>query len=464
MFRFTAVAVALLVLDATDAFNLQTSALPRLTSQLRAASPQLRPAGVTGLSMCAPQLDKRAERRRIVANPNFNRRGFAETKEEVEGMMVDEFKSDLLGEIRANGNTYTRENVEIKLAESYGFCWGVERAVAIAYEARSFYPDDEIHITNEIIHNPGVNTRIGEMGINFVPAEEDGTKDWSNVKEGDVVILPAFGASLQEMQLLDEKGCRIVDTTCPWVSKVWNAVDAHRKKDMTSVIHGKWKHEESVATASMADDYVIVLNMEEAKYVSNYILNGGDKQEFLAKFKNAMSEGFDPDVHLKKVGIANQTTMYKDETAAIAKLFERTMMKKYGPQKVNDHFMSMDTICDATQERQDAVQLMLEKKDEIDLFLVVGGWDSSNTAHLLEIIEMNGKTGYHVDMADRIKEDGSIEHRKVDGTIETKKDFLPKGKLTIGVTSGASTPDKYLEDSIERIFLLKALERDAVSA
>jgi len=437
--------------------ELRPSGMPVSASQL--AAPKLR--GATVLSMAVEKLDKRKERRRIVSSENFNRRGFAETKEEVEGVMVEEFTSDMIKELKANDNTLIRDNVTVKLATDFGFCWGVERAVAMAYEARSFYQDDEIHITNEIIHNPGVNARIGEMGINFVPAEE-GVKDFSKIKAGDVVILPAFGASLEEMQLLDQKGVRIVDTTCPWVSKVWNAVDTHQRKDMTSVIHGKWAHEESIATASFCEDYVLVKDMDEAKYVAQYMLEGGNKEEFLEKFKNAISKGFDPDVHLKKVGIANQTTMYKEETAAIAKLFERTALKKFGPEKLNEHFMALDTICDATQERQDAIQVLL-KDDGVDVFLIVGGWDSSNTAHLLEIVHMQGKTGYHIDAAARIKEDGSIEHRDHEGKIVLTENFLPKGKLTLGITSGASTPDRYMQDSVERVFLLKALE-DAVPA
>eukprot|EP00802_Teleaulax_amphioxeia_P004750 Tamp_04754.p1 GENE.Tamp_04754~~Tamp_04754.p1 ORF type:complete len:431 (+),score=169.90 Tamp_04754:157-1293(+) len=378
--------------------------------------------------------------------------------------MGGEFGSDLVAQFKANGGVIERNGITVKLAEYYGFCWGAERAVAMAMEARTFYPDDNMHITNEILHNPEVNNRLAEMNINFVPQEggKTGAKDWSNIKDGDVVILPAFGASLSEMQLLEQKNARIVDTTCPWVSKVWNAVDSHRRKDMTTILHGKYKHEEAIATASMADTYLMVLNMDEAKYVTNYILNGGDKTEFMEKFKYATSADFDPDVHLKKIGIANQTTMYKEETAAIAKLFERAMLKKMGPEKLNDHFMALDTICDATQERQDAVADLL-KDDSIDMFLVVGGWDSSNTAHLLELVELSGKTGYHIALANNIKEDGSVEHRLMDGSIATTKDFL-KGVKTIGLTSGASTPDKFMENALERVFMLQALKQDLAAA
>jgi 4-hydroxy-3-methylbut-2-enyl diphosphate reductase len=411
--------------------------------------------------MSSAPIDKRAERRRIISNPNFNRNFLGkDSKESVEGMMVEEFTSDLVKELMEKEYVIERDNVTIKLAKSYGFCWGVERAVAMAYEARTFYKDEKIHITNEIIHNPGVNQRLKDMNINFInPDKETGIKDFNVVEEGDVVVLPAFGASLEEMQTLDAKGVKIVDTTCPWVSKVWNAVDTHKKKDMTSIIHGKYGHEESIATASFAETYIIVKDMAEAEYVSNYIINGGSKEEFMKKFANAVSQGFDPEKDLKKVGIANQTTMFKDETAAIAKLFERTMLKKFGPETLNENFLALDTICDATQERQDAIIELIEDKS-IDFMLVVGGWDSSNTGHLLEICHLNNVHGYHVDMADRINADGSIEHRTVDGNIEVKKDFLPKGKLTIGVTSGASTPDAYMQDAIERILMLKALEKE----
>lgn len=185
----------------------------------------------------------------------------------------------------------------------------------------------KIWITNEIIHNPSVNKRLREMNVDFIPVD-NGVKDFSVVNPKEVVILPAFGASVSEMQLLNDKGCTIVDTTCPWVSKVWNSVEKHKKKEYTSIIHGKYKHEETVATSSFAGTYLVVLNMKEAQYVCNYILNGGDKLEFLNKFKNAYSEGFDPDVDLVRVGIANQTTMLKSETEAIGKLFEQTMIKK----------------------------------------------------------------------------------------------------------------------------------------
>lgn len=196
--------------------------------------------------------------------------------------------------------------------------------------------------------------------------------------------------------------------------------------------------------------------MDEAEYVVRYILEGGDKAAFMAKFKNAVSVGFDPDVHLSKVGLANQTTMYKRETKEIGRLLEKTMLKKFGPEKLAEHYAEFDTICDATQERQDAVSDMVDKK-EVDFILVVGGFDSSNTAHLKEIPEKFKVRSYHIDRAERIRPDNSIEHRTVDGQLVVEQGFLTKGKLVVGITSGASTPDKCLEDAVEKIFLLHKL-------
>eukprot|EP01035_Chromulina_nebulosa_P019899 gene19899-25854_t len=399
-----------------------------------------------------PKLNPRDERRRILKSANYNRMGFKDEKQDVEEMMVKEFTSPLVAELRANKGIIQRGDITVKLAEFYGFCWGVERAIAMAYEARAHFPEKTIHITNEIIHNPQVNERLHEMEISFLKGGI-GNKDYSVVNEGDVVILPAFGATIQEMQYLDSKGVQVVDTTCPWVSKVWNTVDTHRKYGLTSVIHGKYSHEETVATASFCDNYIIIKDKEEAEYVVNYIVNGGNKDEFLKKFSKAISKGFDPDVHLQKVGLANQTTMYKRETKEIGRMFEVAMLKKFGPATLSEHYAEFDTICDATQERQDAVTELVEKKD-IDFVLVVGGFDSSNTAHLKEIPDKFNVESYHIDRAERILPDNSIQHRLVDGTVVTTPNFLKKGPITIGVTSGASTPDKSLEDALERIFLL----------
>ncbi|MFM9267361.1 4-hydroxy-3-methylbut-2-enyl diphosphate reductase [Tychonema sp. BBK16] len=397
-------------------------------------------------------MDTKAFKRSLQQSENYHRKGFGH-QAEVADVMNTAYQSSLIQQIRDNNYRLERNGVTIRLAEAFGFCWGVERAVAIAYETRQHFPTERIWITNEIIHNPSVNQHLRDMEVGFI-AVDAGQKDFSVVGSEDVVILPAFGASVQEMQLLNDKGCKIVDTTCPWVSKVWNSVEKHKKKDCTSIIHGQYKHEETVATSSFADKYLIVLNLQQAEYVSNYILNGGDRNEFLAKFSNAYSAGFDPDVDLERVGIANQTTMLKTDTEHIGKLFEKTMMRKYGPDQLNEHFLSFNTICDATQERQDAMLSLVDEK--LDLMVVIGGFNSSNTTHLQEIAVDRTIPSYHIDCAERILPGNRIEHKPLAGDLVIAQNWLPEGKIVVGITSGASTPDKVVEDAIDRIFERKA--------
>jgi len=397
-------------------------------------------------------LDTQAMRRSLQKSPNYFRQGFGHG-EAAESTMRSQYHSDLIQTIREHDYIYTQGDVTIYLAKSFGFCWGVERAVAMAYETRTQFPTEKVWITNEIIHNPSVNAKLKEMEVQFVPVNSDGTKDFSGIEQGDVVILPAFGASVQETQLFDRLGTKIVDTTCPWVSKVWNRVEKHKKSDFTSIVHGKYNHEETIATSSYANRYLVVLNMKEAEYVTNYMLNGGDREEFIAKFSKAMSVGFDPDRDLERVGVANQTTMLKGETEAIGKLFERTMMQKYGVEHLNEHFLAFNTICDATQERQDAMFEIVE--EPIDLMIVIGGYNSSNTTHLQEIAIERNLPSYHIDDVHRIISAEVIEHKPLGKSIEQATNWLPAGKIKIGVTSGASTPDRVVEDVINRIFELK---------
>mmetsp|Transcript_26482 Transcript_26482/g.68339 ORF Transcript_26482/g.68339 Transcript_26482/m.68339 type:complete len:411 (-) Transcript_26482:263-1495(-) len=390
-----------------------------------------------------------------------------EVHERVTERMTDQFKGKLVEKMRESQQQVTlgegSNQVTFILAKDYGFCWGVERSIELAWAAREAFPDKRMHLTNELIHNPQVNDLLGDMDVRFIEKTERG-KRFEDVKDGDVVILPAFGASLEEMELLDSKDVKVVDTTCPWVTKVWNTVDKHVRRDMTSLVHGKWAHEESIATASMAENYIIVKDIDEAALVCKYILGEPDamsREEFLEYFKNAVSPGFDPDKHLKRIGLANQTTMYKKETSAISKLLERTMIQKFGPETASESYAAFDTICDATQVRQDAIQEMCENAkmgEALDMILVVGGWDSSNTGHLLEIPVHEGLTAYHINAASCIKPDNSIEHRTVDGRIETTPNFLPLDRpARIGVTSGASTPDSSVEDVLSAVMMLKKL-------
>jgi 4-hydroxy-3-methylbut-2-enyl diphosphate reductase len=395
-------------------------------------------------------VDTRAFKRSLHHSERYNRRGFG-LGEEVAGSLQTAYQSDLIASLRTNGYELREGRLTVRLAEAFGFCWGVERAVAMAYETRRHYPSERIWITNEIIHNPSVNAHLREMDVRFIPVD-GGVKDFSEVAGGDVVILPAFGATVQEMQLLNERGCHIVDTTCPWVSKVWNTVEKHKKQAFTSIIHGKVKHEETLATSSFAGTYLVVLDLAEAQMVCDYILGKGDRESFIARFAKASSPGFDPDRDLLRLGVANQTTMLKSETEEIGRMFERTMLKRFGPTELNEHFLAFNTICDATQERQDAMFSLVD--EPLDLLVVIGGYNSSNTTHLQEIAVSRGIRSFHIDTPERIGPGNRIEHKPLGAELVVEEPFLPEGPIRVGITSGASTPDRVVEDVIRLLIEL----------
>ena len=290
-------------------------------------TPSYRPHVGAPSMVASEDITKKAERRRIMGKEQYKRGGSPFEKaihKDVNERMSAKFAGELVEKMKESSFRELKmgegENeVTFVLAKEFGFCWGVERSIELAWAAREAYPDQTMHITNELIHNPGVNDMLGDMDIKFIEKDTAAAngKRFDAVGEGDVVILPAFGASLEEMQLLDSMGVTTVDTTCPWVSKVWTVVDKHQKAEMTSVIHGKYAHEEAIATASMCETYIIIKDMKQAEEIASYILQEPGcltDEELLAKYKHAASAHFDPKKHLKKIGIANQTTMYKKET------------------------------------------------------------------------------------------------------------------------------------------------------
>lgn len=405
----------------------------------------------------AAKTDGRSVRRSLASTGRYvrNPRDDPVSAVKMEEHGVGYSSSGLVAQMRENNNMWQEGEVTVKLAKAYGYCWGVERTIRMAYEARQSFPEKKIFITNEIIHNPEVNQRMREMDMEIIEDASGKGKDFSGIDSGDVVIFPAFGATLQELSYFKDKGVQMVDTTCPWVSKVWNSVDTHTKKQYTSIIHGKYSHEETIATASFATKYLIVKDIAEAQYVCDYVLNGGDKEAFLKKFSKAISANFDPDADLQCVGLANQTTMLKGDTEQIGKMLEKTMMTKYGPAELAKHFLLMDTICDATQERQDALYEITDDKS-IDFMIVVGGFNSSNTSHLQEIGEHKGFKSFWVDSAARIDVDANrVMHKTSYGELVETNDWLPKGPIKIGVTSGASTPDKGVEEVLDKVFRIK---------
>ncbi|XP_042008353.1 4-hydroxy-3-methylbut-2-enyl diphosphate reductase, chloroplastic-like [Salvia splendens] len=426
-------------------------------SLIPARLPQIRPSS---LIRCGEsEFDAKVFRHNFMRRKDYNRTGYGHKDQSLK-RMGDKYASDnLMQKLKENGKEYRWGDVTLKLGEDYGFCWGVERSVRIAYEARHQFPDRTNWLTDEIIHNPTVNQTLGEMGVKIIPVKE-GKKQYDLVAKGDVVVLSAFGAPVQEMMLLTQKNVEIVDTTCPWVAKVWHSVEKHKKAEYASIIHGKYAHEETIATASFAGTYLIVKNIKEATYLCDYILGGAldgsssTKEAFLEKFKFAVSEGFDPDKDLERVGIANQTTMLKGETEEFGKLVENSMMRRYGVENISNHFISAKTTCDAAQARQDATLKLVDDK-EVDLMLVIGGWNSSNTSSLQVIAEERGVSSYWIDSEKRIGPGNRITHKLMHGELVEKEEWVPKGPITIAITAGASTPDKDIEDILAKVFEIK---------
>jgi 4-hydroxy-3-methylbut-2-enyl diphosphate reductase len=380
--------------------------------------------------------------------------------EAVQAQVLSHYRSELVERVRANGCVLSADNLTVKLAKEFGFCYGVERAIDLAYAARKYFPPDKpIYLLGEIIHNPEVNDQIRNMGIQIIspkPTEAEMTR----LHAGDVVMIPAFGTEVGTRKRLEEKGCVLVDTTCGDVMSVWKRVRQYSKESVTSIIHGKAWHEETKATSSQAraygsGHYLVVFNLVETDYVCNYIVHGGNKQEFLEKFKGAYSEGFDPELHLQAVGVANQTTMLRGETEEVQHRFKAAMEKKFGAADLDKHFRFFDTICGATQDRQDALQKLL--REPMDLLIVIGGYNSSNTSHLAEMGEAKRPT-YFIKNAAKMESDKLIrhydQHRKAE--VETY-DWLPSGKITVGITAGASCPNNLIEDVIHRLFELRGI-------
>ena len=387
--------------------------------------------------------------------------------EKVQAEVEKHYRSPIVEKLRKRGGILKIGNTTLILAQQFGFCYGVERAIDLAYASRRVFPDRRIFLIGEIIHNPEVNRQLVDMGIVSLPWKEmDGHYDALTAE--DVVIVPAFGAPTSFMDKIEEVGCYVIDTTCGDVMKVWRRVRTYAKSGATSIIHGKKGHEETRATASRArgadrkGNYLIVLTLGETDYICDYIRNGGDRDEFLAKFEDATSEGFNPDLHLREVGVANQTTMLKSETEEMQRRISAAVADRDGSA---ENFQVFDTICGATQERQDALFDML--REPMDILLVVGGYNSSNTSHLVEIGQEQLPTFFIRD-AECLASLEKIANYDLTAKEEIESDY--PGKLlegqpaVIGVTAGASCPANLIEATILRAFELRGISRDKVDA
>ena len=381
------------------------------------------------------------------------RRGFG-LKSEIREFLAVDYHSDLVERIKSQGYELNIGRLRFRLAREFGFCYGVDFALNLAYETRQKFPDKRIFLTNEIIHNPRVNTRLHQMGVEFLESAPGSPDRFAGVTSDDIVMIPAFGAPVDEYKALKEKNCVVVDTTCGSVVAVWKRVERYAAEGFTSIIHGKHQHEETRATSSQTlkyegGKYLIVLDKREAEYVCRYIVDGGDRRDFLSRFADATSPGFDPDTDLRRVGLANQTTMLSSESLEIADMFREAIETRYGKESAQDQFRHFDTICTATQDRQDAVNKLV--REDIDLMIVIGGYNSSNTSHLVEISSLH-KPAYHVSDASRIVSSSEIRHKPVGEEQEIiTRGWLPEGEVTIGITAGASTPDQLVGGVIDRI-------------
>jgi 4-hydroxy-3-methylbut-2-en-1-yl diphosphate reductase len=393
----------------------------------------------------------------------YFRKGFG-LKADVQGDLSADYNGRVVDALREHDYTLAVDDVTIRLAREFGFCYGVERAVEYAYQTRRKFPDRHLLLVGEIIHNPHVNAKLRSMGIEILEPDASGAFDFGTIRPEDVVILPAFGVTIAAFDALRAIGCVLVDTTCGSVLNVWKRVDAYARDGYTALIHGKHHHEETLATASQVmkypgGSYLVVRDMNEARVVCDYIEGRGDRAAFLAKFARAISPGFDPDVHLRRIGVANQTTMLAKESLAIGEEVGQAMARARGEAARATDFRTFDTICSATQERQDAVMALLE--EPLTAMIVIGGFNSSNTISLAAICAEKVPT-YHIEDASGIDpETGTVHYRRagIQHVEATDAGWLAaSGPVRVGVTAGASTPNNKIGDTVARVFATRGID------
>jgi len=387
-------------------------------------------------------------------------------KQEVAGALSSDYHSRLIDKIREQGYELTLDGLTFKLAREFGFCYGVDRAVDYAYQARTKFPNKRIYLVGEIIHNPHVNANLENKGILILHPAANGRFDFTDIGPEDVVIIPAFGVTVTDQGVLQEIGCVLVDTTCGSVLNVWKRVEHYARDGYTALIHGKYYHEESKATASQVTrfpngKYLIVRDMEETEEVCSFIEHGGDATSLAARFKVSSAPDFDPVRDLERIGVANQTTMLAKESLAIAARVGQAMIRRYGESEIPNHFRTFDTICSATQERQDAIEDLI--KGPLDLMIVIGGYNSSNTSNLARICAKRTTTYHIADAACIVPDSNTIRYRPVGSNAEVEvKNWLPEGDTVIGITAGASTPNNKIGEAMVRVYQTRGIVVDSI--
>jgi len=348
-------------------------------------------------------------------------------------------------------------SVQFLIARHFGFCYGVENAIEIAYKAVGDNPGKRIFLLSQMIHNPIVNQDLQEKGIQFM-MDTDGNQlvEWDELTKNDVVLIPAFGTTVAIEQKINALGLQTekYNTTCPFVEKVWKQSEKLGKTNHTIIIHGKHKHEETRATFSHSYQNapsIIIKDMNDATFIAKVILGEIPAADFYEKFKGRLSDGFDVAQHFEKIGVVNQTTMLATETQAIADYFKQVMLQKYGEATITNHFAdTRDTLCYATNDNQQATYALLE--EPADFAIVVGGYNSSNTSHIVELCEEKLPT-YFISSANEIENQHTIHHFNYNAKqLETTNNFIPeKQPVRIILTSGASCPDTLVDAVLDKL-------------
>ena len=399
----------------------------------------------------------------------YFRKGFG-LKSEIMDTLSADYNGRLVDLIKERDYVLSADGVTVRLAREFGFCYGVERAVEYAYQTRRKFPDRRIYLVGEIIHNPHVNARLREMGVEIImpAAPIDGVTasqfDFGAVRPEDVVIMPAFGVTIGDFQTLRALGCVMVDTTCGSVLNVWKRVESYARDGFTALIHGKHYHEETRATASQVLKYpggsfLVVRDTAEAELVCEFIEGNLSGESLMARLGQAASPGFDPARDLQRIGVANQTTMLARESLAIGEQVGAAMGRAHGAEHRASHFRTLDTICSATQDRQDAVRALLDERP--DMMVVIGGYNSSNTISLAMLCA-ESVPAYHVEDAAAIDpETGTIRFRlpvKQHEEAERAGWMPPVGDVTVGLTAGASTPNNKIGETVARVFATRGID------
>jgi len=374
------------------------------------------------------------------------------------GRKPDHFRSPLVDHFRAHGYRLRFGETTVALASEFGFCYGVDRAVERALNTRRRFPDRRIWITGEIIHNARVNRKLREMGVLFLPENDpEPGRRYASLRPEDVVLIPAFGVPAPDLTHLRSAGCELIDTTCGSVLNVWKRVRQYARDGFTSVIHGKAEHEETAATCSQVREesstgrFLVIRNFGEAERIASMI-ETGSTAGFHPRFDRSSSPGFEPERDLERIGLANQTTMLETESREIEKTLRRAIAHRYGEEELPNRFRAFATICSATEDRQRAVRDLI--RDGVDMVLIVGGYNSSNTGHLVKIAS-HDTPAYHIESAECIRDAESIVAKELGGEARVTRDWLPQGPVVIGVTGGASTPDSLVGGVIARVLRLR---------